>query len=151
MNIQAMPIPSLTVGGRVFTDLDNLIILSGGKLLTNTRWTYRKAGESTGFQVPAGKIFRIMAVNATGSTSGLGMAIAQSDNDAGMNTTTALTNPIYEDSIGGITIESGNARGDIREISLNFPILAEKFISASSYATSGSLICRIYGYLEDAP
>ena len=58
-------IPTITVGGRVFTDLDNLIVLTAyAQTGTAAGATFREPVASSGYQVPGGQTLRILAVTA---------------------------------------------------------------------------------------
>lgn len=90
-------IPTLMVGGRVFTDLANLIILYGYVSgATTTNCSLRKQGGSAGYTVTAGKTYTILAVRAYGSytatVAGSFGYLGYSDNDVGVNSSTAYTN-----------------------------------------------------------
>lgn len=92
-------VDTVTVGGRSFTDVPNLIILSmyiGG---SGNFTTGRKANGTAGYQVTAGKTYTIGAIRgylmlaSAGTTiqSGIGYA----DNDIGLDQNTTPTNPVY--------------------------------------------------------
>lgn len=93
-------IPTLTIGGRVFTDLENLKLLSAYcDCSAGTRYsTLRLHSASAGYQVPVGKVFKVFAVAVVPL---LGVAAsryaypAYGDNDVGFTSAAAPTNAVY--------------------------------------------------------
>lgn len=91
-------IPTLTVAGRTFTDLANLVILSWycGSGVTNA--TLRRPFLSTGYSAGAikagGQRFRLLAYTIeTTASGGFFFDIGYSDNDVGAGSATAFVNP----------------------------------------------------------
>jgi hypothetical protein len=148
-------VPSLTIGGRVFTDLTNLKILQGvANGTTNVRCSLREAGASAGYQVPVGKTFKVLAVvfqvGASAAGTSNSVAFAYSDNDVGVAASTAFTNPVY---IGG-NLDNGaymplTALSNLTktEFSVNFDIPAGKYLGIQALST-GAVVVRatVYGY-----
>ena len=138
-------IPTLTVGGRVFTDLENLIELSGAGSSTSIYSTLRLSGASSGYQVPVGKILQIRAVQFTATTPAV-LAAGYSDTDVGYATSTAPSVNVvpYVQSdyfyTGGDTPQVG--------IPLQFDVPAGKYPYCNT--SSGDMRARFYGYLVDA-
>lgn len=61
-------IPTLTIGGRVFTDLVNLIVMKG--FLTTGAYTgFAVSGSLAAYQVPSGKQFYCKAIEATSAAA----------------------------------------------------------------------------------
>lgn len=90
-------VPSLTVGGRTFTDLSNLIYLHG-RVATAARWaTFRTENASAGRQTTSGKTLTIYACNIYSETASTttGMVLLYGDTDVGMDAAAAPTNPVY--------------------------------------------------------
>lgn len=139
-------IPYITVGGRVFTDLDNLIVLHGNvNGAANGNSSLRKASASAGYQVPVGKTFKIMAVEGFVTTAGFG-ALGYADNDVGIASNTAFTNQVNaansnNNSLAFATTATGNISNNFR-----FDVPAQKFplITNSGNTTVGQV--RVYGY-----
>lgn len=147
-------IPSLTIAGRVFTDLENLIILKGyAEGTTNVRGTARKQNASAGYQVPTGKKFVIKAarlqVNNSAANANFAALIAYADNDVGIGSSTAFTNAVY---VGGSTNTAAfgamNALSNtIQEFFHNFEVPAGKYIGVWALASATNYIgVEIYGY-----
>lgn len=152
-------IPSITIGGRVFTDLANLKILSGYSTnATNCRFTpaEQKSTVSTaGYQVPVGKRFNVQAVRITltASTASNGeraMRINYADNDVGaLGTATAFTNEVA--TVGGAVIASALGAGGaalstpVYEKACSLWIPAQKYLACQGELASTVLV-EIYGY-----
>ena len=93
-------IPTLTVGGRVFTDLENLKVLSAYcDCSAGTRYsTLRLHSASAGYQVPVGRTFKVFAIAAVPL---LGVAASRyvypsyGDNDVGLTSAAAPTNQVF--------------------------------------------------------
>lgn len=148
-------VDSLTIGGRVFTDLTNLITLTCNTNAASVRSTFRKCGShvGAGYQVTAGKTLYIYALSLIPFGAGGSEAqLAQTDNDVGLQSNTAFGNPIYfgteSSTIGATgTVISRDGIGLIVEIA-GAPlgaVAATKYVSADSLTTTGGAI-TIYGY-----
>lgn len=84
---------TLTVGGRVFTDLTNLITLLG-YVGTNQYTTFRQVNSSSGYQVPGGKSFRCAAIRANVFAAAAATYVygpGYGDNDVGLASVAAPT------------------------------------------------------------
>jgi len=145
-------IPSLEIGGRIFTDLVNLITLIGaGYNPSNTNCTLRKLNASAGYVVPTGKQFRILAIKARSDVAvDCSFRIVYTDNDMGFGTNTAGTNIVYS---GGTTISSqrqvGVTTSSQREFETNFVVPAGKYPSIIVVGgTAASVSADVYGYEE---
>lgn len=148
-------IPTLTVGGRVFTDLNNLLIVTGYCLgTTNVNTSMRKAGGSSGYQVPASKSFRILAAQiecgqTTAGSNILGYVL-YADNDVGVNSSSAFTNPIY---MGGTQLAgvlgTGASLAGVQQYTVNidFSVPTGKYPAFfnGSTATNNTTV-RYFGY-----
>lgn len=146
--------PTITVGGRVFTDLARLKILrcfasSDG---SNNNCTFRDtAAPAGGYVVPASKTLRVQAYRMTTMIAGAGVfaSLMYSNNDVGANSATAPTSPVY--LMGGtITASSivGSAlAGGVVEGLLNFTVPTTKFVTTLSQGSvSTSYTIDIFGY-----
>ena len=101
MEILNGPIDTLTIGGRVLTDIKNLIwlygvaVTAGGALYS----TARKDNETSGYEVPSGFQLRLVAafVPAPGATAAdlTDFAVYYGDDDVGIASAANLTNPVY--------------------------------------------------------
>lgn len=145
-------IPSLTVAGRVFTDLVNLKQLrfstaSGG----NFSATARLPSASSGYQVPVGKTFKVVAVqyfieSAAAAGGSKTVAIAQSDNDVGLNSATALSNAVYPGgALGNAFLNAISTLQNNWEAVVDFSVAASKYISVEN-TTGAGLKGWIFGY-----
>lgn len=90
-------IPTLTVGGRVFTDLTTLIILGGYALSNNSFASLRKPNGSAAYSITTAKTYTIYAAKLIGYTlGGTGyINVLYGDTDAGMDAASAPTNAVY--------------------------------------------------------
>lgn len=143
---------ALTIGGRSFdsTEMSNLIVLSGAVTSTNGS-TLRKGNGTSGYQVPGGKTFRVVAIetfNMNSSTADNSPGrLLYSDNDNGMNSTAAasFSNPVYlggDSGVGGGT-GVGTAYGIEQEV-VQFDIPTGKYPGLKS--NGGNTRIRLYGY-----
>lgn len=147
-------IPCLTIAGRVFTDIDNMVLLkSYAEGTTNIRGTARKENASSGYKVPVGKKFIVKAVRLqatnTASNANQVLIVGYSDNDVGIAASTAFTNPVYPagsstaGAVGAMTAISNV----VQEFIMNFEVPAEKYIGIVAVATAVNYITvEIYGY-----
>jgi hypothetical protein len=138
-------IPTLTVAGVVYTDLTNLIVLAAYATGTNNG-TGRRPGATSGYQVTAGKTLTIRSVLIHSSaTTAPNTKFAQSDNDVGVDSGTALTSPIYLVSSANI-YSAAAAIGSEAAIPMFFPVLATKYWSFTSGTGSSAVTALSYGY-----
>lgn|SRR3990167_796970 len=140
----------IMVGGRVFTDITTLKILtvSAYSGVSGPFSTYRD-GTSTGYQVPVGKTFRIHAVVATQSgTATGGIALGYEDVDNGLNSTAARTAPVYHGSYNTSQVQTlgGLERDTPRERSIYFSCAASKYIFMWGDTSGVTYSSTIYGY-----
>lgn len=147
-------IPSLTVAGRVFTDLENLTHLRGfAEGTTTVRASFRKLTAVAGYQVPTGKKFVVKAIRCcstvSSSNANLMFLLAYSDNDVGINSSTAFTNAVYVGgssnlaSIGGLS----EVKDDVQEFVTNFEIPAGKYVGMQALASAAnSVSVDLFGY-----
>lgn len=152
--IQPSNIPSVSIGGRVFTDLANLKILGAGfDAATTVNSTFRAPNTSAGYQVPVGKKFVVMAIvvkiyEATATASTIGIRLQYSDNDVGMQTSTALTNAVttfgatQASSFGSLANTSLGAQF---QEAIYFEIPAAKYLTGINISGKASN-ALIYGY-----
>lgn len=149
-------IPALNVGGRIFTDLQNLKILTGGFTGTTTINTSFKAADGTTYVVPVGKIFRVLAVRlqaaVTTPAAANAVYLGRSDNDVGQAASTAFTNfthmggNSYCSQIGNCSSISGIQN---YELAVNFPVPTGKYPAAQAGSTAiVTAGMTLYGYEE---
>ena len=134
-------IPTITAGGRIFTDLTTIISLVSQAGTTNGG-TFRKPGITSGYAVTSGKTLTVGAM-VFYATANVGMKIAQTDNDIGLDASTAFTNPVYLGSSSGLTfpIFATLPLG----FAPNFPVAATKYLSFANNS-SGTTWALAYGY-----
>lgn len=156
MEIYGSQRPTLTVGGRVFTNLSTdtttgLIMLLAYTTGTGYNSTFRSPNATSGYAVPAAKTLRVLAMRifapytAQSSESSIGYA----DNDVGIATTTAFTNAVR---MGGAYLAGANINligASYSEAALNFTIPTGKYPMFDSGAVASTKTCvHIFGYLE---
>lgn len=137
-------VPTLTIGGRVFTDLTNLIELVGIAGNTNGT-TLRKPNATSGYTVTAGKTLTIYAVRVVVSSASAGVEIGlgYADNDVGQNTATSFTNPV---SLGGVGNLMTLSTVGIFELAPFFQAPSTKFPYVQGLSGSGRFLVEAYGY-----
>lgn len=139
-------IPTLTIGGRVFTDLANLKTLVGycaGAGGTNT--DFRTMAGAV-YVVPASKSFRILAVKFMIATAGTCL-FGYCDNDVGVGSATAPTNGAYMINSSGQMLVTPIANTNIAvefPFDLIVPTGKYPFASGGGGTFNGTVI--IYGY-----
>lgn len=135
--------PCLVVGGRVFTDLTNLITLMGQLTTAGRNTTMGRTG-NTGYQITTAKTYTIEALVVAGATSNA-ILVSYSDNNVGWNSATALTNPVYlaNNNSGSYLRYSGNAPAGTDVWHPYFAVPASKYVNWSNSADSLGLC---YGY-----
>lgn len=89
-------IPHLNIGGLVFTDLTNLIVLSGSVSTSSNGATVRKLGTQTGYTPSGSNKFDVWGVRMVckPDDTTVNCRMYYADNDVGMNSATAPTNPV---------------------------------------------------------
>lgn len=141
-------IPSLSVGGRLFTDITNLIILSGtANAAAGGYCSARKPNASACYQVPTGKSYRLMAIQVSVLViaAGATIALGYQDADVGFGTNTAPTNLVQVAGSGNGTGFSTNAIG-ITEYPLDFLIPAGKYLYTYNGGNVSAVQYRMFGY-----
>lgn len=160
MNLIMPPgIPSLEIGGRVFTDLQNLIqlVASVGTTAANGNASARLANGVAGYQVPVGKILTLQAFRAAGNiTAGAAIglfALGYSDNDAGQQSNNALTNAVYIAGTNtGPSIPPASAAAVVTSMECplpDFQVPAGKYISLVNQNNAYYNV-YLFGYLKNA-
>lgn len=142
-------IDSITVGGRVFTDLTNIITLIGVCTAGTGNSSLRLLNGTAGYPVTTAKTLKILAIAVqilgTGATDSFGLGY--SDNDVGFGTATAPTNPVY---VGGAAINQYTPAGSLQSLyefnyGGGFSIPAAKFVLIQN-AGSSQISVTAYGY-----
>lgn len=90
-------IDTLQIGGRIFTDLTNLIVLfssvNSGTHATFLK-TYPTQGTS-GYSVTGGKTLTVQAIQLFSQTAVNAFNLLYNDIDVGFDSSTSFTNPVY--------------------------------------------------------
>lgn len=146
-------IPTLTVGGVVFTDLTNLIILKAYLLTASNHSTMRKVTGSAGYQVTTGKVLTFRAYDAvveTTSSTGPFFSMSYTDNDCGSDSATAPTNQVFEGGAATIarygTWSAVPTNGAPYQGLSFFQIPSQKYCTLDVKTGTVITIARTYGY-----
>jgi len=146
-------IPTLTVGGRVFTDLSNLIVLYGYASGTTTIYcSLRLATASAGYQVTSGKTLRILALEAhsvyTTAAAANGVLPGYTDDDVGMNSSTVGTNRVSVTAgAGSLIFPPVNSALAYSQMPIDWRIPATKYPGfVVQSATLVNIGIRAFGY-----
>lgn len=143
-------IPALQIAGRVFTDLTNLLVFAGTiNGATNRYCSPRLYSGTAGYQVTSGKSLVIWAVATDISVAGTSfMGVGYCDNDVGMATNTAPTNPIYQPSSASLLAATGlgvYATG-VKEFATKLIIPTGKFLLVDSVGGTTVGTVKLFGY-----
>ena len=136
MDIKNGIVPTITIGGRVFTDLENLIVLNA-EVSGNTQSTFVDKTD-TAYQVATGFNLRILAIRATSYSASLSAAILMCYADNSAQNSSSLTNPVLFNQLGYVGALSS------LEMSCDFIVPPEKY--PFSFGLNSNHI--IYCYLE---
>lgn len=102
-------VDTITVGGRVFTDLTNLIIIMTSITTASRYGTFRKASASAGYTPSGGLTFKFGAIRMIPAGYAAGDSdscqLLYGDNDVGVNSAAAPTTPVFPG--GGTVFEMG--------------------------------------------
>lgn len=136
----------LYTGGVLLPGASGLICLMGYcGAAKNT--TLRRAQDSAGYAVTAGKSFQVLAIvlDVTTAAAGANLNMNQTDNDCGVSTATAQTNPAPPGGVGlnGV-IASAATAGRLEVPGFGWSIAATKFLTISTDAGSVYVI-KVYG------
>jgi len=143
-------IPSITVGGRVFTDLTSLLVL-GAYNGTSTKYaTFRKNNTSSGYVVTTGKTLTISALNVQSqdsATSTTSMGLGYSTQDVGFNSSSEPSADTFQYGNAGFYVWAciGNQTPFQSERSTIFtvPAASSPFMKTIG---SGEVWATVYGY-----
>lgn len=151
-------LPSLNIGGRIFTDLDNLKIKGASAVASFQNSSMQSPEDGGNYQVPADKKFRILAVKfwlqeQTAQDAGI-LRLLYSDNAVGMESATAFTNAVYwmnNSNASIIGTLAGAPHKDSYECPVFFDVPATKYPSMNSvHASTARVVANFYGYELDA-
>lgn len=138
-------IETLTVAGRVFTDLTNLIILhskTGGQVYCG----FRKSTGSAAYQVTTGKTLTVNALRYMAGTFNaaayLNFYLVYGDNAVGWDSVTGPTTPIYEcdgSSTSRLARPVATLFAPYWEDTSGFNVVAQKYL-VQEQAAAGSVL-----------
>ncbi len=148
-------LPTLNIGGRIITDLQNLIILYGEcDDSTNLYATLRKQDGVAGYTPAAQRKFVVIAYEAAlGSVTAAAahmFRLHYQDNDVGINATTVPTNPVYiagsqkTTALGSIATLQEPGAGRYAG-ACDFQLPAAKYLGIQNL-NNFKLMVKIYGY-----
>lgn len=142
-------IDTLTVGGRVLTDLNGLITLNAVLSGTNVHYsTARLWNGTSGYQVTAGKTLTIVGSIwsiTEAATTNAGGVLLYADNDIGIDNATVPTNPVYGFSDTDLIVNFPATSVGIFGISVNFQVPSGKYPAIlTQQAVTGHI--QLYGY-----
>lgn len=152
MNSSSIPnVPSLVVGGRVFTDLKNLKVIhfQGG---TNTNNTPRLPATASGYTPSGSKAFRILVVELWSVASAIVADVGYADNDIGLDSATAFVNSkgIFGTALGahGSVFYNNAGLASPMYMTPNLLVPNTKYPAIWVSVTSAVYSGRLYGYEE---
>lgn len=144
-------IETVTVGGRVFSDLSGLIVagvyLNGGAVQYGT---FRKNNTTSGYQVTSGKTYQIGALTWFSSAAGHGFGLGYGDNDRGLDgDTTPPTNAVWQFGAAGggdgtIFYMCGTAY-TLHSQATKFNVPSQKYPAATSTSAINGGV-QVFGY-----
>jgi hypothetical protein len=152
--VPSSAVPTLTIGGRVFTDLTNLIRLNFQTGAANNFCTMRLSNGTSGYQVPVGKTLRIAAIEWSISAAASAFVdLHYSDNDLGFASATARTNPVLNSGVtdataAGVQGITTAAAGSYYTKQCDFTVPAQKYPGIQDGNNTSGLSGTAYGYLE---
>lgn len=138
------------IGGTVFKadDLPKLKTLHAYH--SSNFATLREMGQTSGYQVPAGKKFVVVAVviRTTGGSVGASLGLWGADSDVGFSSGSAPSNtdPTVNSSDSNVYVMT--AASELIELSSPYEIAATKYPYV--YVTSGVGVWHVYGFELDA-
>ena len=143
-------VPSVTVGGRTITDVNNVIWLtanSDGSAATKYT-TLRRTTGTAGYQVTAAKTLYIVAhrcISLAANTTQL--HIGYGDNDVGAISAAAPTNAVWQGGASNFDIFAYTATGigQVVEGPMYFTVPATKY-PAIKISTAGASFCLFMAY-----
>lgn len=121
-------IPTLTIGGRTFADLDNLISLFTSMNPAGRYGTCRKQnGSTTGYA--AVNTLKIYAIKlGVLSSTGSAFKMMRSDNDVTFQSSTSPTNPTYFGNMNAVHFWV-QGLGNFAEFAIEFNVTTGKYLT----------------------
>jgi hypothetical protein len=147
-------IPTLTVGGRVLTDLTNLITLYAPITTSGHYTTARQAAASAGYTPSGSKAFKVAAMVPVpnGGASSTNFGILYGNTDVGFDSASAPTSPIYPGGFStavqrwgqASSASSGSYVNNFVIPSVDFVVPNGKYLAV--VADNSSCNAMVYGY-----
>lgn len=145
-------IPTMEIGGRIFTDLGTrLKVLVGMHAYNGKNLTLRAMNGTAGYQVTSGKTLRITALRVSVHTAETETydRLCYADNDVGISTSTAFTNQVYNGGAAPAANLASMKTAGIIEIPVNFTVPSQKYPCMElTSSTNGISYVMAYGYEE---
>lgn len=145
--------PVLIVGSTVFTSFTDLIMLVGNYSTSFISGTFRKAFQTSGYQVPVGKTFQCRAyrvVNGAGTFTASGFQLFSSDTDQGFQTNALSGTQTYAygaASPSSREIHPTGTAGAVTEGSIYLPFPSSLYPSwTANTAATAAIAIYLYGY-----
>ena len=151
MNVSVMPVNTYQIAG-LSLNLGRLKFLRGFN--NGTKYSVPREGVATaGYEVPAGKIFRVYAIKIihSGNAAATNMAPGYGDNDVGLDDAGGPANPVEMADSSAIiraTLSNGGLEG-INEFPLFFDIPAGKF--PFFYSSEATIVTSFVMVGEELP
>lgn len=142
-------VPTLTVGGRVFVDLVNLLILGASCDSSNIvqYGTFRKPNSSSGYTPSGITTFVFSAVHFQSGVSGTTnfVTVGYGDNDVGSNSATAPTTATVIFGAGSLALVNA---GTVKEVAISFTVPNTKYpyMTKTSINSGDEVYALAYGY-----
>jgi hypothetical protein len=140
----------LTAGGRTLPQSNELKIVWGNSNGNNATLMDQSLVTGTGYQVPVGKTFHVLAMRVYMSATSGSPSFGYGDTDVGQNSGSLPTNPVYlgQGTLLFGTLPSGLAANTWLEFPCDFKIPAGKY---PFYSDSGATVTSqaiLIGYEE---
>lgn len=143
---------TITVAGRILSTA-GLISLHGKSAGANQYCSPRKPNASSGYQVPVGKKFQVMAYRCliTTEAAALGDGVSYADNDSGTGTNSAPTNQVFPGAQSAVMFSmAAKASVEMAFGGPGFEVPAGKYPTANSGNSGITCAWEIFGYEVNA-
>jgi hypothetical protein len=143
---------TLRIGGRIFTDLDNLIQILAIADTTNYT-TFRNCSTGAAYQVPGDSTLYLLAARIYVCADACGSSILYGD--TAVSNTIAPTNPVHHGGFAAANtnlvylndVADGGQLKEPVELAIDFRVPAEKY---PCFFANGGIrqSCTVFGYLK---
>jgi len=149
MQTTPFPLQNVTVANHQFVDVSSIKELHASFTTGGSGGTFRLPNGTSGYAVTALKTLRIRALKILPRSAATGdIYICQTDNDVGVDSGTAFTNPSYLGGSAAMFINPPATIGVTFEVALNFTVAAGKYLSIRDSAGTARIHAIAYGYEE---